>query len=37
MNPLLMQTEPLPITETAAVVLVVSLGITALWLAFVYR
>jgi hypothetical protein len=30
-------TEPLPIPETATAVLVASLAVTALWLAYLYR
>jgi hypothetical protein len=30
-------TEPLPIAATATAVLLVSLGVTAVWLAYLYR
>lgn len=37
MNPLVTDPEPLPIAETAGVVLLVSLLITAVWWAYFYR
>jgi len=37
MIPLASQPEPLPVTETAVAVLLVSLLITVVWLAYLYR
>ncbi len=37
MTPLAVQPEPLPINATATAVLLASLLVTALWLAYLYR
>lgn len=37
MHPVLLQSEPLPIAETGATVLLVSLLVTVIWLVYLYR
>lgn len=37
MHPVLLQSEPIPIAEMAATVLLAALLLTAIWLVYLYR